>query len=68
MCRNGYQLALDGQHCLYEGECNAEAHGCEQACKFTTGGMFQCQCRSGYVMRKRTSMRDSKCEGELKEG
>eukprot|EP00111_Clytia_hemisphaerica_P000019 TCONS_00000040-protein len=51
MCRNGYQLALDGQHCLYEGECEPKAHGCDQACKFVTDG-FQCQCRSGYVLKK----------------
>lgn len=60
MCRNGYDLALDGMHCLYKGVCDAQAHGCEQACRFV-GDSYACECRIGFVMNR---TRYNTCQGE----
>ena len=59
MCNIGYKLALDGKHCLYEGDCDARAHGCQQACKFNEDG-YQCFCRSGFLMKKTL---ENECQG-----
>lgn len=58
MCRKGYQLALDGKHCLYQGECNPKTFHCDHSCRFTNNDV-KCQCRSGYVMMK---THDNKCK------
>lgn len=62
MCRKGYQLALDGKHCLYRGECNPKTFHCDHSCRFINNEV-KCQCRSGYVMMK---AHDNKCKGMFK--
>ena len=60
MCKKGYRLALDGKHCLYQGDCIPESHGCDQSCVFDNDEV-QCQCRSGFVMMKSLG---NKCKGK----
>ena len=61
VCRKGFKLALDGKHCLYQGDCDAKAHHCDQTCQFENDG-YTCQCRSGFVMKK---AQNNTCQGNF---